>query len=99
MTGVSRPRSRMRAQHGEAVLPRHLEVEDDAVDRFAREQGERFVAVERDERLEAGDAPQVVRVLLRHRADVVDNQDGGHATEREGRSMVNVVPRPARFRP
>ena len=58
----------------EAVGARHLEIEDDAVDRLAGEDVERLVAAGGDDRVVAADAFQVVGVLLGHRRHVIDHQ-------------------------
>ena len=68
----------MRAQDAEAIEPRHLEVEDHAVHRLARQHLERLDAVRRREHVEAAEALQVVRVLPGHGGNVVDHEHAGH---------------------
>ena len=80
-------------QHFEAVHPRHFQVEDDAVHRFALQQIERRAARERDEHVVAAYALQVVRVLLRHGGYVVHDQDGAHHVS-PGSSTMNALPAP-----
>ena len=62
-------------QHLEAVDARHLEIEDDAVDRLAGEEVERLVAAGGDSRVIAADPFQVVGILLGHRRHVIDHQN------------------------
>ena len=84
-------------QHLEAVGARHLEIEDDAVDRLAGQDVERLVAAGGDDRVVAADAFQVVGVLLGHRRHVVDHEHL-HRHVRvgppAGMSMMMRVPRP-----
>ena len=84
-------------KHLEAVDARHLEVEDDAIDRLAAEDIERFVAAGRHDRAVAADAFQVVGILLGHRRDVIDHQDLRHHVRfivPVGMSIVMRVPLP-----
>src|SRR5881409_639949 len=87
------PTSLHGSQHFEAVHPRHFQVEDDAVHRFALQQIERRAARERDEHVVAAHALQVVRVLLRHGGYVVHDQDGAHHVS-PGSSTMNALPAP-----
>src|SRR6058998_78863 len=88
-----KPTSLHGSQHFEAVHPRHFQVEDDAVHRFALQQIERRAARERDEHVVAAYALQVVRVLLRHGGYVVHDQDGAHPVS-PGSSTMNALPAP-----
>src|SRR5256886_8773801 len=87
------PTSLHGSQHFEAVHPRHFQVEDDAVHRFALQQIERRAARERDEHVVAAYALQIVRVLLRHGGYVVHDQDGAHHVS-PGSSTMNALPAP-----
>src|SRR5688572_13695112 len=82
----------------EAVGSRHLEIEDDAVDRLAAEQVERLVAATGNRRLVLTDASQVVGVLLGHCRHVIDDENmRAHALREEpvpGMSTTIRVPWP-----
>src|ERR1700694_6315994 len=80
------------AQHLEAIHPRHLQVEDDAVHRVTRQALECGPAARRDERFVTAQTLQVIRVLLRHGRDVVDDERDGHVSI--GISTMNVDPWP-----
>src|SRR5216117_2986113 len=85
----TQPQALHRAQHLEAIHAGHLEIENDAVDRVARQALECRAAALGDERLVAAEALQVIRVLLGHGWHVVDDQDQSHCT---GISTMNVDP-------
>ena len=98
MTGIWRSLPLERAEHLEAVHPRHLEIEDDAVDRRAAERLERLRAARRGDHLVAAEPPQVVGVLLGHRGHVVHHQHQRHRAAPPagpaGSSTVTRVPTP-----
>ncbi len=85
------PESLDGSQDLEAVHSRHLEIEYHAVDRVACQTLERGAAAFGDRCLVSAQPLQVVRVLLGHGRDVVDDQDDGHWT---GISTMNVDPFP-----
>src|SRR2546422_251351 len=76
-----------------AVHARHFEIEDDAVHGLALECLQGFPPAVRDQRVVRADPLQIVGVLLRHRGDVVDHQDGGHSPS-PGSSTMNLLPAP-----
>src|SRR5436309_6177959 len=82
-----------RAQHFEAIHAGHLEIENDAIDRVARQALECRAAALGDERLVAAQALQVVRVLLSHRGNVINKENDGHGCC-TGISTMNVDPFP-----
>ena len=73
------PLVRESPEHLEAVEPGHLEVEDDAVHRLAREELECLGAAARDRRVVPAEAAEIVGVLLGHRRDVIHYQQVRHA--------------------
>ena len=87
----AQPQPLDRSQHLEAVHSRHLEIEDDAVDRIACQTLEGGATALGHRRLVAAQALQVIRVLLGHCGDIVDDEDGSHWT---GISTTNVDPSP-----
>ena len=62
-------------QNLETVDPRHLEIEDDAVDDFAGQQVQRFSAAGGNACFEASDALQIVGVLLGHGRNIIDDEN------------------------
>src|SRR5947209_4347191 len=72
------PESPDGSQDLKAVHSRHFEIEYDAVDRVARQTLERGAAALGYRRLVTAQTLQVVRVLLGHGGDVVDDEDLGH---------------------
>ena len=63
------------AQDLEPVDPWHLQIEDHAIDRFARQDIERLIAAGGNRSVVLADAFQVVGILLRHRRNIVDHQN------------------------
>ena len=97
MTGVVDAALPQAPQDLEAVGARHLEIEDDAVDRLATQDVERLVAAGGDDRLVPADALQIVGVLLGHRRNVIDHEDLRRHVRFEvpaGISMMMRVPVP-----
>ena len=97
ITGTSMPRCFRRRNTSKPSVSRHLEVENDAVDRLAGEHLQRLIATRRDGRAVAPHALQVVGILLGHRRDVIDDQHlyrHVRIAPLAGRSMLICVPWP-----
>jgi hypothetical protein len=68
-----------RAQHAESVHPRHLEVEDHAVESAGLEQRERTRAVAGRDDLVRADPFEIVRVLFGEGRHIVHDKDPAHS--------------------